>query len=451
MIKPKAGFVCFGEVNTPREIITKKCGSARKLVESAGIDLVYTEPVTDDPDGKDVKRAVLDLSGQDFDFIIFCIAGWIPSHAVISIANEFSYKPMLLWGLAGYLENGVLVTTADQAGTSALRKTFEDMGYRFAYIYDCIDIPPKIDRVVEFARASRAVSLLRHATLGMMGFRDMNLYTTLYDGVSLRKKIGTEVEVFEMLEVLRIMDSLKPEEVMKVVAKIKENWVFEKKPDEELLVKGVRYYLAIREKVRERGYDAISLIDVEGMKKLEKFPPAMVFMLLSDEAGVTTIPENDVLGAITQLIVKYTTGQCAAYFEFYEFMSDRVLMGVPDFVPSEIVDGPIKVIPTKFGELSEGLLNVSKVKTGEVTLCRLTSIGDRYRMHLLTGTAVEPRRWEEAGWDPPSPQLPGLEILLDVPIAEFAQKVMSQHYIICYGDHTKELKYLCGLLDIEVI
>ena len=58
---------------------------------------------------------------------------------------------------------------------------------------------------------------------------------------------------------------------------------------------------------------------------------------------------------------------------------------------------------------------------------------------------------EKAGCDPPVPQLPGLEILLDIPVKEFAQKVMSQHYILCYGDHTGELKYLCGLLDIKVI
>ena len=66
------------------------------------------------------------------------------------------------------------------------------------------------------------------------------------------------------------------------------------------------------------------------MKKLLNFPPAMVFMLISNELGMCTVPENDALGAVTQLINKYATGQIAAYMEFYEFMDDRVLMGVPD-------------------------------------------------------------------------------------------------------------------------
>jgi L-fucose isomerase-like protein len=128
-----------------------------------------------------------------------------------------------------------------------------------------------------------------------------------------------------------------------------------------------------------------------------------------------------------------------------------VLMGVPDFVPSEIVEGPVTVLPSKFGQLGEGVLNVSKVKTGRVTLCRLTYRGQRYALHLLTGEAVEPRAWEEAGWAPPAPQLPSLEIVLDTPVEEFAQKVLSQHYILAYGDWTGELTDLCRLLGIEVM
>jgi L-fucose isomerase-like protein len=177
----------------------------------------------------------------------------------------------------------------------------------------------------------------------------------------------------------------------------------------------------------------------------------MVFMLLANELGICTVPENDTLGAVTQLFCKYATGQISAYMEFYEFMEDRMLIGVPDYVPAEVTDGPIKVNPTSFGQLSEGILNVSKVKTGRATMCRLGSRGDKYTMHLLTGEAVTPRKWEEAGWDPPAPQLPSLEFIPDTPVEEFAEKVMSQHCIITYGDNSEIIKDMCRILDIEVI
>jgi L-fucose isomerase-like protein len=285
----------------------------------------------------------------------------------------------------------------------------------------------------------------------MMGFRDMNLYTTLYDGMSLKRTIGPEVEVFEMLEMFQKAPMIDKTDVRKVMDSIKNKWVFENQAPDELLEKGVRYYLSLKEKIIEKNFQAVSLIDVDGMKKLLQFPPAMIFMLLSENEQVTTIPENDILGAITQLTVKYLTGQIGAYMEFYEFMEDRVLMGVPDFVPSEVVDGPVRVTMTRFGGLSGSLLNVSKVKTGKVTLCRLTSTGDKYKMHILTGEAVTPREWEEAGWEPPAPKLPSLEIILDTPVEEFADNVMSQHYIICFGDHTHKLKDFCRMLNVETI
>jgi L-fucose isomerase-like protein len=173
-------------------------------------------------------------------------------------------------------------------------------------------------------------------------------------------------------------------------------------------------------------------------------------MLLADEMGLCTVPENDSLGNVTQLMVRYLTGQCAYYLEFYEFFTDRVLAGVPDYVPAEAVDGQVTVMPAAFGELSEGILNVSRVKGGELTMCRLTCVDGEYFMHMVKGFGKTPRKWEEAGWTQPAPQLPGLEIELeDVPA--FAENVMCQHYIIAYGDQVELIRDLCSILGIEVL
>jgi L-fucose isomerase-like protein len=107
-------------------------------------------------------------------------------------------------------------------------------------------------------------------------------------------------------------------------------------------------------------------------------------------------------------------------------------------------------MPAAFGELSEGILNVSKVRPGEVTMCRLTYADGKYYMHMVKGEGITPRKWEEAGWTQPAPQLPGLEILLDN-VPDFAEKVMCQHYIISYGDNRELIKNLCDILGIEVI
>lgn len=446
----KVAFVGFGEINSPKELIDAKCSEAREQIKSLGFEVISTETVTDDPENKDVNRAIKDLSGKEFDALIISLAGWIPSHAVISVTSRFKDKPMILWGLSGDIQDGRVVTAAPQAGTTALRKVFEDLGYKFRYIYNVIGQPVPLEKIKSFILAASASNALRNAKVGMMGYRDMKLYNTLYEGLSLKSKIGVEVEYFEMLEMLRASEKADQEEINNVLQKIKSEWEFVKPIEEDFLKQGIAYYLAVKAIAEENHFNAISLKDVDGMKKLLNFPPAMIFMLLSDETGLCTIPENDTMGAVTQLIVKQITGQSAAYLEYYEFFETSVLMGVPDFVPGEVVDGKVTVTQAAFGGISGGLLNISKIKTGKLTLARLSNTGSRYTMHICTGEG-KLKDWEEAGWDYPAPQLPSLEIFIDVPMEDFTQKISGQHYIIAFGDHTQALKDYCYINDIEVV
>jgi L-fucose isomerase-like protein len=148
--------------------------------------------------------------------------------------------------------------------------------------------------------------------------------------------------------------------------------------------------------------------------------------------------------------MKELTGQCAAYLEFYEFLEKSVLMGVPDFVPAEVVDGKIKVKPAAFGNISGGLLNISKMKTGKLTLARLSNTGDQYTMHICKGES-KLISWEEAGWSYPAPQLPSLEIFLDDDVDTFAQKISGQHYIIAYGDYVEYIRDFCHIKNIKIV
>ncbi len=446
----KTAFLGFGEVNTQKEVIIKKCSEAEKSLRDKGIELVSVYPITDDYEEKDIKMALDVLKGKEFDSLVVCIAGWIPTHAVVKITEQYKHLPMVLWGLCGWMEDDRIVTTADQAGTTALRKTFADLGYKFKYVYDIIGLPSRVDKVVSFVTAASAAKELRSAKVGMAGYRDMNLYGTLYEGGSLKRVVGTEIETFEMLEIKQRYDKLTTEEKQAVVDSEMSKWNFLKPAKEEGKLMAAGYYLAVKQLIDERNYGAISLKDVDGMKKLIGFPPAPIFMLLSDCAGVSTIPENDSLGNVTQLMVKYLTGQCGVYLEFYEFFEHSVIAGVPDYVPAEVTEGQTTVMPAAFGELSEGILNVSKVKTGELTMARLCYIDGKYYMHLLKGEGKRPPKWEECGWTQPAPQLPGLEIFLD-DVEKFADNVMCQHYIISYGDNREKIKDLCKILGIGII
>lgn len=446
----KVGFVCFGEVNTPFERLQLKHDEALSTLMTMNYKLTDAGIVIDDAEYKTADAAVATLKNAEFDCLILCVAGWIPTHAVIRVTDVFRNVPMILWGLCGWYENGRLITTADQAGTTAIRPAMEAMGYTFKYVYSVVNKPLPLKKIDAYVSACHARAALRQARVGTMGYRDMLLYGTQYEGNSMRGQLGVEVEPFEMLEMIQNMEQLEQAEIEKGISYVKENWTFEKECPDETIEKGVKYALAVGKKIKERGYQAVTLIDVDGMKKLLGFPPAMVFMLLERWYGVLTVPENDVMGAVTQLILKELCGQTVPYLEYYEFFEKSMLIGVPDFIPQPVTDGEVRVLPAAFGLLSASLLNVSKVKTGYVTCARLAYMNGIYRMHVYTAEAKTPQAWNEYGWDDPAPQLPSLEVFPDsCTVEEFAQKVSSQHVIVGYGDLTEELKDFCGLTGIE--
>ena len=447
----RAGFVGFGEVNTPREFIDNRCRTAMEELQKRGVEVFAAAPVSDDPAGEQAARAVKELSQYDFDALVVCIAGWIPTWAVIKVIEPFKHKPMVLWGLSGWRENGHFVTTADQAGTTALRAPMQEMGYNFKYIVNKKDSAPRYDEVVSFLTAASADRAMHSAFIGMSGYRDMRLFGTLYDGNLLKRTVGAEIEHFDLLEIQNLADTVTAEEIAAGAEHIRKNWKFIRDPQPGTVENSVKLALAFQKKILDRKYDAFSFCDVDGVKKLLKFAPAGSLTLLHDLMDIPTVPENDSYGAVTELLMKYLTGVSPAYMEFYEFTEKSAFMGVPDYVPASVTDGGITVMPNAFGSFGEGLLNVSKVKTGPVTLVRLAQVDGELVLHVVRAEAKTPETWEEAGWAPPAPQLPSLEVFFENDSESFIQNVMSQHYIVTYGDNTEVIENYARITGIKII
>ncbi len=84
----KIGFVGFGGVNTPTEVIVRKCKAAEEALRAEGLDLVSVYPVADDSEELQVSDAVARLGRETFDALVICVAGWIPTHAVVKVTEH---------------------------------------------------------------------------------------------------------------------------------------------------------------------------------------------------------------------------------------------------------------------------------------------------------------------------------------------------------------------------
>jgi L-fucose isomerase-like protein len=445
--KIRVGFSAFGYYGYPKDVVSRIGQEAAEALRGLGIDVTETEPMTG---FDDVPRGLEQLAGNEYDAIIACVAAWTETPVIVGILRDYLHIPILLWGRGGYTVNGRLISPAAQAGTSAALDTLKLLGAKLKYIYDYPDSPMNIEKVYDFCVAARAVKILAHSRIGMMGYADMGLYSLMFDGLQVRKILGIEVESYDMLEIEQAMQQLSREAVQAQIAEWQASWTFEQPVPVPILERVARLTLALNDKVEQRRYLAASTKCVYGVTKYMGCTACMAQSMLGDKAHF--VCENDVPGMVTQTMLGLLTGQSTTFLEMYEYYPDRLLAGVCGFVPTSFVEGgQVSVRGHTWGGSSGGIVNTAQMKTGKVTLARISLHGERYRMHILTGEGVKPRSWEELGWAPPAPNFPSLEIIPDCSVDEFAHKALAQHYAVVYGDHRQKLVDLCALLDIEVI
>jgi L-fucose isomerase len=442
----RAGYVSFGTQYYKPENLKMISERAEKQLRAAGLELVRTDPVTGE--GREPQRAIAELKGQDWDFLIANIVNWIEVRGVMRVLLEFRDRPVLLYSLGGFTEGGTLICPAAGAGVTAIRYPMERMGFRFKHLFNAPDTPMDVEGILKFGRAAQAARRLRGSRVGMIGFNDMGLYTTDFSVVKLRDKLGLEVESLDMLQLLRRMEALDPGEVKREMARVTRDWEYPLgKPKEEVVERAFRLYLATVEICREKNFSGFSYKCVDGVDAELGLTHAVPSALVAS-AGYPYVDENDVGNLVAELMLKWLTGREPMFLEHYDHHPEWILLGEDGYIPDAFIEGKpqIKNVSTV---LLGGIAHCSKLKLGRMTLACLAEDAEGYRLHIVTGEGREPPRWVEMGV--PLPSWPSVKFYTDVPVRRILDHVQSQHFAAVPGDCVEELANLCYLLGIKAI
>ena len=441
----RAGYVSLGtEFYVPDNLIAISADSERQLREG-GIELVATSPVF--ALGQE-ERAIRELKSQPWDFLIVNVINWIDPRAATRILYEFRAEPVVLYSKGGTTVDGVLVSPAAGAGSTALRFPMERWGMKFKYLFNGPDQPMDIQGILQFGRAARAAKKLRGTRVGIVGFNDMGLYTTGFNVTSLRGTTGVEVESVDMLQLERRMKALSPLYVQEEISRITADWEYPLGiPSAEAIEQSIRLYLATIEICQEKNFSAISYKCVEGLPAhlgvVHSVPSALVA-----SAGYPYVDEDDVGNLVAQLMLKYISGETTAFLEHYEHHPEWILLGVDGYIPLQMMRGKPQVKPIST-VLLKGVVFCSQMKTGRMTCACLSEDNAGYRMHIATGEGKEPSPWVEMGVSLPS--WPSVKFFPDASVRSILDHVQSQHFSVVFGDYAAELQDLCYLMGIRAV
>jgi len=84
----RAALVGFGEVNSPHDLIERKCVAARQALQHWA-SIQFDGTVSDDPAGAQAQRARAELAQSRIRRADRVPGGWIPSYAVIDVISPF--------------------------------------------------------------------------------------------------------------------------------------------------------------------------------------------------------------------------------------------------------------------------------------------------------------------------------------------------------------------------
>lgn len=444
----KTSLIGFYAFAYPEAKMRERIDNAVKALQQKGVDVNFIGYVKDRDEASQIAaKEKLDKTAYDSDCIILVISAWVESPPVIRVISNQMHMPILMWSMAAYRTDAGLISPGGAAGATGLNFALKVFGAKHISLYNIIDKGMRVDEAVDFINFAAALKRLKNTRVGSIGYADMNLYPLMYDGTLIKKYTGVHVDNLDLYDLKMYMDEVKDSQIRDFVKDFKSKVTFAIDPTEADLDTLAKSYIAINRIIDEKNYKAITLKCNFGMSIWMNFSPCMLESLIGDK--VDTICECDVYGMINQLVIKELTGTKSVFQEFYDFYENSILVGACGFSPFNLcANDCIKVMGHDWGEAG-GIMNISELKGGKITFTKLYTVNGQMHMHLVTGTAKSPEKWQEDGWNGKGPKLPSLEIAIDEDIEKFQEYVEGQHYIVSYGNFYKLMERYCKFTGIR--
>lgn len=349
-----------------------------------------------------------------------------------------------------------------QAATNAIRQ----VGLQCDKVWGSIEDEATLGRVMTFLRAAHAVTQLRGQVYGLIGGRSIGMATGAVNADAWMKLFGVDADHVDQSEILRraaLFDEARVDQAMA--------WLSSKlgairydgdKLTPESLRQQVRCYMATKELIEERHFDFVGVKCHYDLSEyyVTQCLSAALFNDPYDWDGprrpIVYSCEADSDGALTMQVMHLVSGQPALFFDFRHY--DRAA-GVFVFCncgamstwyaarsndPGEnLKQVTLHPIINKYG--GKGCHVQYIAREGEVTLGRLSRVGEQYKMTLFRGRF---RQFPAEKLGESCPVWPHGFVATDVDPERLIQQYDSNHVHGIYGDHLDALVKFCELKQI---
>jgi len=245
---------------------------------------------------------------------------------VVVCYNVWNF-PFLIWPFINSLGRDVPILSLSNnngkypgnVGLLATDSSLRQAGIRTHRIVGEMNDPATVKKVIDWLRASQAVTTIRNEVFGCYGGPSMGMDTATFHLVPTLKSLGTSVRQIDQLLLTKVMEEVDPREVEKGIEWFESMLGDRLKYDDKVLTREtlgtqIRLYLAMRQVNEEKGFDFCGL---KGQRELTEYVclADVAEMLMNDpydwngpKEPVVCATEADANAAITMQLMKYISG-----------------------------------------------------------------------------------------------------------------------------------------------
>jgi len=430
-IKPRIGFAVMlhpFEVNADKapEIFEKSL-LLLKSIDSAEIisaDEFINEKNAAQLVGKQFNNAKVDV-------ICLKLATWSSDDLLFELLAE-SDVPIILWAYP-HMHAGSL------CGAQQFNCVLKEVGKECKFVYD--DTKETLNDITSYSNAIAVQNRLRHLIIGQIGDRTQGMREVICDESSLKHVFGARISKIELNEFINMNMGISEDEISQQWEKVKSS-IEKINISDNTGLDVIRIFYILKKFIEKKNLDALTI---------ECYPEFMGktclgFSLLADE-GIACACEGDVHGALLMwIMMKLSGGPVHNTDTLYVHKEDNSVTGSHCGCGSiKLAESREKVEINPVRLADGGACVVFPSKPGIVTMANLIGKAETYRLGVILGEAIKT--------DMTFPGNP-LRVKLPVSIKDYLKFIeecaLGHHWIVAYGDITKELKIMAKQLNINL-
>ncbi|OIN98043.1 hypothetical protein AUJ66_01725 [Candidatus Desantisbacteria bacterium CG1_02_38_46] len=403
------------------------------------------------------KQIIMCYNVWNFPFLVWPFINSIGNVPVLSLSNNNGQYP----GNVGLL-----------ATDGALRQA----GIRTHRIVGEIDDKETQAKVIEWCRASIALTTIKNEVYGCYGGHSMGMETGFYHLTPTLKSLGTTVRQIDQLWLVKAMERVDEKEVEKgfrwfeklLGSRIKYDG---KMLTPETLKTQIRLYIAMREVNKDKGFDFCGL---KGQRELTEYVclgdvPEMLMNDPYDWNGkkepTVCATEADSYAAITMQLLKYISGGLPTLFmdvrlyhpdkDLWDWCNSGNHASYYANLSMKPEDNFKKITfyPALEYYFKAGGASVSfDAAPGKMTFCRLGLWDEKPYIVIVSGESL--RRSEKERKEinaQTNPTWPHVHARLDCTFEEFLSVFPCNHVLGITEDRVRALTYLCEIAGITPV